>query len=100
MKSVLHYKLLLLCLLFITRSLSGSAQFYEKINWTSDGNGFYGNEEGTITEFSLTEKSKHILVSREKLTPAGQNQPLNMKAFYFSSDYKKLLIYTNAKKVW
>ena len=41
-----------------------------------------------------------MLVSPQQLTPAGKTQSLEIKSFSFSADFKKILIYTNSKKVW
>ncbi|HCL82678.1 MAG TPA: S9 family peptidase, partial [Chitinophagaceae bacterium] len=51
-------------------------------------------------EFSLTDRSRNVLVKPQNLTPSGKKQALGIKNFFFSADYKKILIYTNAKKVW
>ena len=79
---------------------SGYAQLYDRLTWSADGNRFYVNDEGAITEFSLTERNQHKLVSPDHLIPTGKKQPLEIKNFFFSADFKKILIYTNAKKVW
>jgi dipeptidyl-peptidase 4 len=92
-------RLLLTCSLIFT-FFSGKAQLYEKLTWSADGNSFYVNDQGTIVEFSLTERNQHKLVTPDHLVPAGQTQPLVIKNFFFSPDFKKILIYTNAKKVW
>jgi dipeptidyl-peptidase-4 len=40
------------------------------------------------------------VVSKQQLTPAGQSAPLNLNLFNFSDDGKKVLLYTNAARVW
>jgi dipeptidyl-peptidase-4 len=89
-----------LCLLAALFSMSGKAQLYDKITWSRDGNSIYISEEGAILEFNLTERSQHILVSPQKLIPTGKKQPLVIKNFFYSADFKKILIFTNAQKVW
>jgi len=91
---------ILLSLVLAMIFFSGYAQLYERLTWSADGNRFYVNDEGAITEFSLTERNQHKLVSPARLIPAGKKQPLEIKNFFFSADFKKVLIYTNAKKVW
>src|SRR5664279_2186374 len=81
-------------------SFSGSAQLYDRMSWSRDGNKFYISEEGAIVEFSLEDRSRQILVSPQRLIPAGNKNGLDIKNFFFSYDFKKVLIYTNAKKVW
>jgi dipeptidyl-peptidase-4 len=39
-------------------------------------------------------------VSPQRLTPKGGTHALEIKNFFFSPDFKKILIYTNSKKVW
>ncbi|GAA6204648.1 S9 family peptidase [Thalassotalea sp. SU-HH00458] len=39
-------------------------------------------------------------MSAEQLTPEGAEQPLSIDNYIWSDDRKKLLIYTNSKKVW
>ncbi len=90
----------LLCLLGVLITLSGSAQLYDRMTWSADGNRFYVTDEGAIMEFSLTDRSRNVLVKPQNLTPPGKKQALGIKNFFFSADYKKILIYTNAKKVW
>ncbi len=93
------FKLILsLSILIIVKPVS--AQLYERITWSKDGNSYYASREGTIMEFKLNDLSKSTIVTKEQLTPSGDKQPLNIDHFFFSSDYKKILIYTNSKKVW
>ena len=90
----------LICLLTILFSLEVSAQLYDQMTWSLDGNSFYVSEDGAILEFNLTDRSQHMLVRSQKLIPSGSRQALEIKNFFFSADYKKILIFTNAKKVW
>jgi dipeptidyl-peptidase-4 len=98
-KSYSRY-ILLLILLLVIMALPGTAQFYEALHWNRDGNGFYVYDEGGISEFNLVDRSKQLVVNPERLIPAGKKQPMHLKAFYLSADFKKILLYTNAKKVW
>ena len=91
---------MVLSLSLIFSSSALTAQFYDYISWTPDGSGLYQRSSGAIDQISLVDGSRKVLVTAEKLTPAGQSEPLKIKAYYFSSDAKKILIYTNAKKVW
>ena len=89
-----------ICLFLVFISLSGSAQLYNKMTWSKDGTRFYTNESGAIVEYSVADQSRNILISQQQLTPSGQTKSLEIKNFFFSADYKKLLIFTNSKKVW
>jgi dipeptidyl-peptidase 4 len=99
MVRLLLYKFTFSLLLILT-ALSCSAQLYERMIWNKDGNRFYTNEDGAIVEYSLTDQSQNILVNTQQLTPSGKTKSLEIKNFFFSADYKKLLIFTNSKKVW
>lgn len=70
------------------------------LKWTADGNAYLRVESGAIVQVDAKTGQKTTLVSSEKLTPAGQNQALSIVAYEFSADKNKLLIYTNAKRVW
>ncbi|HEY2649561.1 MAG TPA: DPP IV N-terminal domain-containing protein [Puia sp.] len=99
MKSLPHYKFPFF-LILITFTFSASAQLDDRMIWSADGNSFYSSDDGAINTFNLINRKQEILVSPERLTPAGNNQPLEIKSFSFSKDYRKILIYTNSKKVW
>ena len=99
MKKCLLYTLWI-CLFGILSALHGNAQLYDPFTWSPDGNSFYFADQGSVMKFNLGEKSKDILLTAQQLTPAGQKEPLEIQAIFFSADFKKLLIYTNSKKVW
>jgi dipeptidyl-peptidase 4 len=88
------------CLFLIFTTFSVSAQLYDRIVWNKDGNSFYQNEDGAIVEYSVTDHSRNILLSPQQLTPTGQTKSLAIKNFFFSADFRKVLIFTNSKKVW
>src|SRR3954452_20861140 len=99
MKPLLHYKFLF-CLSLISIAYSASAQLDDRMIWSADGNSFYSSDDGAISSFNLVDRKQQILVSPERLTPAGKKQALEIKSFSFSNDFRKILIYTNSKKVW
>ena len=43
---------------------------------------------------------KRVLVAARQLTPNGQSEPLKVADYIWSADKKKLLIFTNTRKVW
>jgi dipeptidyl-peptidase-4 len=95
MRSPGYLFLLVLCLLAgYTHAQSG-----QSVNWSSDGQSFYQLNEHAIEVFQLKDNKQSVKVSAAQLTPPG-GQPLDVKDFAFSADEKKLLIYTNSKKVW
>lgn len=88
-------RFLLLCLLLVSSFIS-NAQY----KWTKDGNGYYESEEGGIVKYMLPAMGKIIIADASQLTPKGSDKPLAVKDFSFSEDGKKILIYTNSKRVW
>jgi dipeptidyl-peptidase 4 len=44
--------------------------------------------------------TRSILVSAEKLIPAGQSSPLHIDGYQWSADGTQLLLFTNAQRVW
>jgi dipeptidyl-peptidase 4 len=90
----------LCCFILVTRSLNSDAQPDERLVWSRDGNGFYFSEGGALNLINLAEASNEVVLTPEQLTPTGEKAPLEIKSFIFSSDFKKLMIYTNSKKVW
>jgi dipeptidyl-peptidase 4 len=68
--------------------------------WTKDGSGYYEAEESGIVKYILPSMGKVEIADAAQLTPKGSSSPLDVKDFSFSEDGKKVLIYTNSKKVW
>jgi len=85
---------------FVFMVYTASAQLTYKTNWSKDGNSFYSTDQGAIVETSLASRTQHVLVTSQQLIPAGEKQSLEIIYFSFSTDYKKILIYTHAEKVW
>ncbi len=72
----------------------------DALKWNKDGNSFYKVDNGEIIRVDLPGNKETVVVGAALLTPAGQSKPLDVENFSFSEDGKKLLIYTNSKKVW
>jgi dipeptidyl-peptidase 4 len=68
--------------------------------WTKDGGGYYEDEQGGIVKYILPAMGKVDIADASQLTPKGTDKPLAIKDFSFSEDGKKILVYTNSKKVW
>lgn len=75
------------------------AQGQGGIRWAKDGNSYYNVQGGELLQFVLPANTRTVLLSKEQLAPAGQ-QPLAFRSFSFSEDDKKVLLFTNTKKVW
>ena len=67
-------------------------------HWVSiDSNGEGQNE---MWEVSAASGRRNKLVGADELIPAGAEKPIGIDGFSFSQDGKKLLIFTNATRVW
>ncbi len=88
---------LLLLSIFFTCCLSAQPP---AIQWSKDGSSFYKASPDGISKTQLPSFSAKTIVSVQRLTPAGAQQALLIDNFSFSEDGKKILIYTNSKKVW
>ena len=88
------------CLFTTSAFLLSILGYSQTINWSKEGNSYYRTEGGEIVEYSLPQNAKKVIVTKSQLTPAGQDKNLTIRRFFFSNDNKKLLVYTNTKKVW
>jgi dipeptidyl-peptidase-4 len=70
------------------------------VKWTKDGNSYYMAKAGEIVRVDLPDNKETVLVSRDQLMPGGSGMVLPIRNFSFSEDGKKLLLYTNSKRVW
>jgi len=70
------------------------------LKWASEGNAFYKVSSGAIVRVDLPESRETVIVSTDALRPVGHGRALPVRDFSFSADGKKVLIYTNAKRVW
>ena len=70
------------------------------LKWTSEGNAFYEAKAGGIIRLDVTDNRETVIVAREWLKPAGRLETLGIRNFAFSEDGKKVLVYTNARRVW
>lgn len=70
------------------------------LKWTREGNAYYAVRSGDIARIDLPDRKETVLVTKEQLTPVGRSKPLAIRNFSFSTDGRKLLIYTNSQRVW
>lgn len=88
-------------ILFVIILLAGTATAQKPVpRWTKDGNSFYRFEQNEIVQITLPANEKKVILSKQQLTAAGQNTPLNVNLFTFSDDNQKILLYTHATRVW
>ncbi|WP_258048984.1 S9 family peptidase [Hymenobacter sp. NBH84] len=87
--------------LFFTGATATLAQVGPGTQWTKDGYGYMRAQDGEIVQLDLRDPAKKVtLVSKQMLTPAGQQAPIGVRRFAFSDNGQKVLINTNTKKVW
>ena len=53
-----------------------------------------------IVAYDTATGARTVLIAAAKLTPTGASEPLSIQGYSWSADRKKLLIFTNGKKVW
>ncbi|HXO75477.1 MAG TPA: DPP IV N-terminal domain-containing protein, partial [Puia sp.] len=70
------------------------------LKWTRAGNSYFQTKAGNIVRTDLPGRQETVIVDQELLKPAGQVKPLEVRNFAFSEDGKKVLIYTNTRRVW
>jgi len=75
--------------------------------WLEDGSGYTTLEESVqyykakdIIKYNPESGNRSVLVNAGKLIPKGEKDPLLIKDYNWSSNGKKLLIFTNSVKVW
>ncbi len=85
---------------FLFAIITVSAQPPHGIHWSADGNSYYESSAEGISQYLLPSFSPKIIATAQQLTPKDSTQPLKVRNFFFSNDGKKILIYTNSKRVW
>jgi dipeptidyl-peptidase 4 len=67
---------------------------YTTVERSADGNG------RDIIRYDAATGARSVLISSKQLIPAGAAQPMAIDNYVWSADGKRLLIFTNTKKVW
>ena len=75
--------------------------------WLDDGKEYTTVEPSAIikgaqeiVKYDTATGTRSVLVSAARLVPAAGGSPLAIDDYFWSSDKKQLLLFTNAKKVW
>jgi dipeptidyl-peptidase-4 len=75
--------------------------------WLKDGNSFARLEPSPtikgsmdLVRYEIATNKRDVLLPAEKLIPTGDTKPLSIQGYEWSADDKRILIYTNSKKVW
>ena len=91
----------LILLLFIVSGGSLEAQPGSTLlKWSKDGSAYYEAKSGGIVRVDIPSDKETVIIDRELLRPAGSTAPLSIRSFAFADDGQKVLIYTNARRVW
>ena len=98
MNPIKFLKQLLLIVLLAAASILHAQQ--RGIQWSNDGNSYYTIEQNEIVQYLLPTIEKKVVVSKQQLTPPGQESYLSIDWYSFSDDQTKLLIMTNSSRVW
>jgi dipeptidyl-peptidase-4 len=82
-------------------------QFFGPARWLSDGSGYTTLERSPtharsrdIVRYDPATGARELLVPASRLMPDGAGAPLWINDYRWSDDGKKLLIFTNAQRVW
>src|SRR4028119_589220 len=70
------------------------------LKWSADGSSYLVAEDGGIVRYTLPQHTKTVLIAKNALISTGQGSPLAIRNFSYSEELGKMLIYTNARKVW
>ncbi|MFT4032697.1 MAG: DPP IV N-terminal domain-containing protein, partial [Siphonobacter sp.] len=71
-----------------------------QFQWTPDGNGYLNLQGSEIKQIDVKTGTETVLVSQAQLTPASIGKPLVVQAFEYLPQLRKVLVYTNARRVW
>jgi dipeptidyl-peptidase 4 len=72
----------------------------QEIQWSPDKDSYFVIEKGEIVRYELPSLAKSVVVSTKDLKPSDSEKSVKIENFSFSKDEKKVLIFTNTKKVW
>ncbi len=83
------------------------AERFGPARWLEDGSGYTTLEQSEaevsgreIVKYNPKSGERTILVRADQLVPEGKDKPLSISDYQWSPDGKKLLIFTNTKRVW
>jgi dipeptidyl-peptidase-4 len=77
-----------------------------QLAWQSDGDNYTilepaaGGKGTDIVAYDTATGKRSVLIAASQLMPAGKTDPINIEEYSWSADKRKLLIFTNSKKVW
>jgi len=68
--------------------------------WLADGTSYTTIEKGDIVRYDAASGARTVVVASARLVPTGGSAPLEIDDYAWSTDAKRLLIFTNTRKVW
>jgi dipeptidyl-peptidase-4 len=98
MKIKPEIKVIILFLAVLLITLNAKSQSGDK--WAIDGNSYYRLEKNELVQYFLPENKPVVVLTKQQLTPEGSENPLQVSYYSFSEDQKKVLIFTNTRRVW
>ncbi len=91
----------------IFSSAEFASERFGPARWVENGDGYTTlerspNYQGArdVIRYETRTGERSVLISAQRLIPQGRNQPLRIANYVWSPDKKKMLIYTNTKRVW
>ena len=89
-------------LLTLDRIYSGEfrQEYGSRIQWIEDGEAYITKERSDLVRYETVSQKKSVFIPGKNLVPKGKEEPLRISSFQISSDKKKVLIFTNTKRVW
>ncbi|MBE3123770.1 MAG: hypothetical protein IMZ65_03115, partial [Planctomycetes bacterium] len=91
--------------IFNTKELDGRT--FGPARWIDEGAAYTTLEpspshEGAyeIVEYETAAGRRQVLVTAAQLVPPGASKPLDIADYFWSRDQRRLLIFTNTRKVW
>ncbi|MDB4913498.1 MAG: ptpA 4 [Gemmatimonadetes bacterium] len=91
--------------IFTGRGGSGRGARFGPARWSAKGDAYStlesaANGGADIVEYDAASGARRVLVTAGQLKPAGAAQPLDVENYEWTRDGKRLLIFTNTRKVW
>ena len=81
-------------------------QGFTGVKWLKDGNGYSrlepNQERGgvDIIRYDAATGNRSMMISATQLIPKETGKPLSVSDYFWSSDNKKMMLYTNTQRVW
>jgi len=99
LKSRTGLKIFTITLFILFNTLFVSSQVGD-IRWSVDGNSYYKVEKNELVQYILPDNKPVVVLSKQLLTLAGNENPLQFSDYSFSADQQKVLLFTNTRRVW